>query len=237
MRSTFSKPFDEEFARLCIEQCFPELGWDMELCESDPPDIIVKNHSIGIEVRRSTNKLNGQLSGELATNIGKKKNEIKPGVLKKIDRDRYGVIYDNESPDAVVIGATYPVCSSLYDEICNALVKKTERMNNGKYPAFEKDAIFIINSGGFCFDEGLRAEIEELYKKLIDYERVFTIIFVYCDNELFYYNNDCGKVIKKELSNETIEELRKNALYNIGRKEEYHNKEDFIGNDKIDNTA
>lgn len=50
MRTTFSHPYSEEFARQCIMHCFPELEWNLQLNNDDPPDLIDEIKSVGIEV-------------------------------------------------------------------------------------------------------------------------------------------------------------------------------------------
>ena len=70
MRSTFSQPFDEEFARLCIEECFPELRWDLKRNQFDPPDIIDKEQNVGIEVVRAVEELNAQIMNAFAEHQG-----------------------------------------------------------------------------------------------------------------------------------------------------------------------
>lgn len=216
MDSIFLRPFEEEFARLTIGTCFPELNWVTELNKDDPPDIIDKEHDIGIEVTHSISELDAQLSSAFADNKGRRKSEVKEGLLKKVDTDTYGFICDTDNPDAIIIGASYPVKSELYGEVKRALIKKTKKLNGGKYPQFKTDVLFILNSDGFCFKDGLKLAIEEAESELSCFDRFFTIVFVYCGNEIYCYQT--GKEVrKKEIASSTSESIKEQALINIGR--------------------
>ena len=53
MRSTFSTPFDEEYAKRCISLAFPELNWMLVVRDDDPPDLSDIDKSISVEVVRA----------------------------------------------------------------------------------------------------------------------------------------------------------------------------------------
>lgn len=82
---------------------------------------------------------------------------------------------------------------------------------------------FILNTDGFCFEDGLKAIIEEIAEELSDCIRHYSTLFVYCGNCIFCYNKDRG-IEKRELSASLNESIKLQAITNIGRKEEYNKK-------------
>ena len=86
--------------------------------------------------------------------------------------------------------------TDLYERIKHALLKKTKRLNKDDYPNFAKDVLFIIDSGSFCFEEGLVRMIEETKSLLSNYKRNYSTIILYCDGDLYYCEMNTG-IIKK----------------------------------------
>ncbi len=101
-------------------------------------------------------------------------------------------------------------------------------MNEEKYPRFDKDAIFLFNSGSFCFQAELQDFLAQLKTELAEYRRQFHIVFIFCDHEIFMCNMESEIIISKEVSDDLRESLKRDTFYSIGRKKEYDNKISFF---------
>ena len=66
MRSIFCEPYDEEYARLCIEKTFSDLKWELVRRKNDPPDLEDNKKHIGVEVVRAVEQKTAQIQCEYA---------------------------------------------------------------------------------------------------------------------------------------------------------------------------
>lgn len=96
MRSTFSQPYDEEFARRCIKLLFPQMFSELELNKNDPPDLVDEKSNIGIEVVRAIENEDAELSNAFATYRNKHISSVPDKLKKKITLGFKGLVCDNE---------------------------------------------------------------------------------------------------------------------------------------------
>lgn len=212
MRSTFDTPYDEEFARLCIMRCFPELKLNLERALSDPPDLIDNEKDVGVEVVRATTRKKEQLRSAFSQYSGANKEYVPDNLRKKINDDSQGLIYDD---DNMVIGADFGISSDLYGDIINSVLNKTKRLNSSTYPGFQEDMLFVFNSDGFCFENGLQSMFSEISKMIGEQNRCYTTLFVYCSHTIFMV--DENRVEYCEMTDADIEDLKRTAINNLGR--------------------
>ncbi len=153
MRSTFSQPFDEEFARRCICFLFPELGYKLKLNRKDPPDLIDEDCGVGIEVVRAVDSKDAELSNAFAMYRGKNINSVPERLTEKVSAESRGLICDDRG---IIIGANFNVKSDLYGMIKKVISAKQKKLNLSGYKKFKRNGLFIYNSDRFCFENGLR---------------------------------------------------------------------------------
>lgn len=211
----FYKPYDEEYARLCILRYFPRLAPKLELNKNDPPDLMDKHDGIGIEVVRAIAEGDAEIGSAYHNNLYKKEAAIKENLKGKIKKHGGWFYYDSESR---LICARDSIKDNLYQLIGERIRSKTEKLNKSNYGqglSTKYDYLFIYNSGGFCFDKDLGKEIDKIYKeRLVEYPRRYTKIILYCDHDIFLYDVLEHKVVHGSISDKEIEEMKKVALHN-----------------------
>ena len=212
MKSIFDTPYDEEFARLCIMRCFPELKLNLERSITDPPDLIDNEKNIGVEVVRATTSKKEQLKSAFSDYRGVNEAHIPHNLQKKINDKSQGLIYDD---DGNVIGADLGVSSDLYGMIVNAVLNKTKRLNSSTYPSFQENMLFIFNSDGFCFEKGLKRIANKIRKNVGEQNRCYTTLFIYCSHTVFMVEE--AKVDCCQITDAEIEEMVTNTISNLGR--------------------
>lgn len=211
----FGRPYDEEYARLCILRCFPDLDLCMELNEKDPPDLIDKRSCVGIEVVRAISKADAERENKCYELLYKKESEIKENLIKKIEKNGGRFHFD---PESGLVGTSGSIKDNLYQLIGERIVSKTQKLNKpnyGKGLSIKHDYLFIYNSGGFCFENDLGEAIDTIYKeKLTEYPRRYTKIIIYCDHDIFLYDVLEHAVVHELISDKEIDEMQETALYN-----------------------
>lgn len=123
MRSTFCRPYSEEFARRCILKCFPEFEWKLSLNEQDPPDIIDEEGKVGVEVVSAVRQIDAELSNTYAQYKGRPKSEVPEKLINKFKKYKAGLGCDS---DGLVISAG-SVGGWTYKEIQDCITAKTEK--------------------------------------------------------------------------------------------------------------
>ena len=226
MRSTFETPYDEYFARLCINSVFQELGFQLDVVSNDPPDLEDREKGISVEVVRATTEYNSQLHFAYSLTKGESRTNVPKKLDVKISKGNGGLIADEKNN---VVGVRYPIVSKPYELIENALMKKTEILNTQRYPEYKENCLFVYNSGRFCFEKGLKKSVKEL-KLREKFNRTFNKIFIYCDHDVFLYDIGEDVVYIKKIDDEIIEQMKEGTLKEIGRHEEYLKKAEFIMN-------
>lgn len=215
MMKDFDTPYDEEYARLCILRCFPDLDLCMELNEKDPPDLIDKRSCVGIEVVRAISKADAERENKCYELLYKKESEIKENLIKKIEKNGGRFHFD---PESGLVGTSGSIKDNLYQLIGERIVSKTQKLNKpnyGKGLSIKHDYLFIYNSGGFCFENDLGEAIDTIYKeKLTEYPRRYTKIIIYCDHDIFLYDVLEHAVVHELISDKEIDEMQETALYN-----------------------
>lgn len=225
MRSTFSTPFDEEYAKRCISLAFPELGWMLVVRDDDPPDLSDIDKSISVEVVRAVTKEDAELSNTYAQYSNRNIRDVPPKLLRKVENKHAGLICDDKDN---IIGAGFPVKHDLCGIIKERIIRKTEVLNSDRYPYFETDCVFVYNSDGFCFKNELLKLMQEIEYECKRFSRQFKIIFIYCAHEMYLCNQEKKTVKAACISDNEIELMKKDTLISIGRGEEYKRKSDFI---------
>ena len=211
----FDTPYDEEYARLCILKCFPSLDLCLELNEKDPPDLIDKRSSVGIEVVRAISQDDAERENKCYELLYKKESEIKENLIKKIEKNGGRFHFD---PESGLVGTSGSIKDNLYQLIGEEIVSKTQKLNKpnyGKGLSIKHDYLFIYNSGGFCFENDLGEAIDTIYKeKLTEYPRRYTKIIIYCDHDIFLYDVLEKTVVHELISDKEIYEMKESALHN-----------------------
>ena len=210
----FGRPYDEEYARLCILRCFPDLDLCMELNEKDPPDLIDKRSCVGIEVVRAISKADAERENKCYELLYKKESEIKENLIKKIEKNGGRFHFD---PESGLVGTSGSIKDNLYQLIGERIVSKTQKLNKpnyGKGLSIKHDYLFIYNSGGFCFENDLGEAIDTIYKEqLTEYPRLYTKIIIYCDHDIFLYDVLEKTVVHELISDKEIYEMKESALH------------------------
>ncbi len=210
----FGRPYDEEYARLCILRCFPDLDLCMELNEKDPPDLIDKRSCVGIEVVRAISKADAERENKCYELLYKKESEIKENLIKKIEKNGGRFHFD---PESGLVGTSGSIKDNLYQLIGERIVSKTQKLNKpnyGKGLSIKHDYLFIYNTGGFCFENDLGEAIDTIYKeKLTEYPRRYTKIIIYCDHDIFLYDVLEKTVVHELISDKEIYEMKESALH------------------------
>lgn len=211
----FDTPYDEEYARLCILKCFPSLDLCLELNEKDPPDLIDKRSSVGIEVVRAISQDDAERENKCYELLYKKESEIKENLIKKIEKNGGRFHFD---PESGLVGTSGSIKDNLYQLIGEEIVSKTQKLNKpnyGKGLSIKHDYLFIYNSGGFCFESDLGEAIDTIYKEqLTEYPRLYTKIIIYCDHDIFLYDVLEKTVVHELISDKEIYEMKESALHN-----------------------
>lgn len=211
----FGRPYDEEYARLCILRCFPDLDLCMELNEKDPPDLIDKRSCVGIEVVRAISKADAERENKCYELLYKKESEIKENLIKKIEKNGGRFHFD---PESGLVGTSGSIKDNLYQLIGEEIVSKTQKLNKpnyGKGLSIKHDYLFIYNSGGFCFESDLGEAIDTIYKEqLTEYPRLYTKIIIYCDHDIFLCDVLEKTVVHELISDKEIYEMKESALHN-----------------------
>lgn len=223
MRSTFSQPFDEEFARRCIRFLFPELGYKLKLNREDPPDLIDEECGVGIEVVRAVDRKDAELSNAYAMYKGKNIDSVPERLLEKVSTESRDLIRDDKG---IIIGANFNVKSDLYGMIKNVISAKQKKLNLSGYKKFKCNGLFIYNSDRFCFENGLRMLIGELQSDTFKHI-MFDFIIIYCSHEVWFCDINLNNITKRSLADEEIELLQKDSLLTLGRSREYDLKSEF----------
>ena len=223
MRSTFSQPFDEEFARRCICFLFPELGYKLKLNRKDPPDLIDEDCGVGIEVVRAVDSKDAELSNAFAMYRGKNINSVPERLAEKVSAESRGLICDDRR---IIIGANFNVKSDLYGMIKKVISAKQKKLNLSGYKKFKRNGLFIYNSDRFCFETGLRMLIGELQSDTFK-DIMFDFIIIYCSHEVWFCDISLDNITKRSLADEEIELLQKDSLLTLGRSREYDLKSEF----------
>ena len=210
----FGRPYDEEYARLCILRCFPDLDLCMEHNEKDPPDLIDKRSCVGIEVVRAISKADAERENKCYELLYKKESEIKENLIKKIEKNGGRFHFD---PESGLVGTSGSIKDNLYQLIGERIVSKTQKLNKpnyGKGLSIKHDYLFIYNTGGFCFENDLGEAIDTIYKeKLTEYPRRYTKIIIYCDHDIFLYDVLEKTVVHELISDKEIYEMKESALH------------------------
>ena len=210
----FGRPYDEEYARLFIFRCFPDLDLCMELNEKDPPDLIDKRSCVGIEVVRAISKADAERENKCYELLYKKESEIKENLIKKIEKNGGRFHFD---PESGLVGTSGSIKDNLYQLIGERIVSKTQKLNKpnyGKGLSIKHDYLFIYNTGGFCFENDLGEAIDTIYKeKLTEYPRRYTKIIIYCDHDIFLYDVLEKTVVHELISDKEIYEMKESALH------------------------
>ncbi|MEF2675233.1 MAG: hypothetical protein U0M70_03240 [Eubacteriales bacterium] len=223
MRSTFCRPYSEEFARRCILKCFPEFEWKLLLNEQDPPDIIDEEGKVGIEVVSAVRQIDAELSNTYAQYKGRPKSEVPEKLINKFKKYKAGLGCDS---DGLVISAG-SVGGWTYKEIQDCITAKTEKLNKPNYDRFTVDALFIKNSGGLCFEDDLQMIARgDCFSN--DKQRQFQMIFIYCYRKVYLCDAVKNSVTHRCLKDDEISGLIKDSLYAIGRGEEYQKQSEFL---------
>ena len=211
----FGRPYDEEYARLCILKCFPSLDLCLELNEKDPPDLIDKRSSVGIEVVRAISQADAERENTFHKNLYKKEADVGENLIKKIEKNGGRFHFE---PESGLVGERGPIKDNLYQLIGERIVSKTQKLNKpnyGKGLSIKHDYLFIYNSGGFCFESDLGEAIDTIYKEqLTEYPRLYTKIIIYCDHDIFLYDVLEKTVVHELISDKEIDEMQETALYN-----------------------
>lgn len=211
----FGRPYDEEYARLCILRYFPSLDLCLELNEKDPPDLIDKRSSVGIEVVRAISQADAERENKCYELLYKKEADVGENLIKKIEKNGGRFHFDSESR---LVGERGPIKDNLYQLIGEEIVSKTQKLNKpnyGKGLSIKHDYLFIYNSGGFCFESDLGEAIDTIYKEqLTEYPRLYTKIIIYCDHDIFLYDVLEKTVVHELISDKEIYEMKESALHN-----------------------
>ncbi len=211
----FGRPYDEEYARLCILRYFPSLDLCLELNEKDPPDLIDKRSSVGIEVVRAISQADAERENKCYELLYKKESEIKEKLINRIEKNGGRFHFD---PESGLVGERGPIKDNLYQLIGEGIVSKTQKLNKpnyGKGLSIKHDYLFIYNSGGFCFESDLGEAIDTIYKEqLTEYPRLYTKIIIYCDHDIFLYDVLEHTVVHELISDKEIDEMKESALHN-----------------------
>lgn len=223
MRSTFCRPYSEEFARRCILKCFPEFEWKLLLNEQDPPDIIDDEAKVGIEVVSAVRQIDAELSNTYAQYKGRPISEVPEKLINKFKKYKAGLGCDS---DRRVISAG-SVGGWTYKDIQDCITTKTEKLNKPNYDRFPVDALFINNSGGFCFEDD-RQMIARGDSFPDDKQRQFQMIFIYCSHEVYLCDVINNRITTRYLQDDEISRLIEDSLYAFGRGEEYQKQSEFL---------
>ena len=223
MRSTFCRPYSEEFARRCILKCFPEFEWKLLLNEQDPPDIIDEGEKVGIEVVSAVRQIDAEFSNTYAQYKGRPISEVPEKLINKFKKYKAGLGCDS---DGRVISAG-SVGGWTYKNIQDCITAKTEKLNKPNYDRFPVDALFINNSGGFCFEDDLQMIARgDCFSD--DKQRQFQMIFIYCSHEVYLCDVINNRITTRYLQDDEISRLIEDSLYAIGRGEEYQKQSEFL---------
>lgn len=212
----FGRPYDEEYARLCILKCFPSLDLCLELNEKDPPDLIDKRSSVGIEVVRAISQADAERENKCYELLYKKEADVGENLIKKIEKNGGRFHFD---PESGLVGTRGSIKDNLYQIIGERIVSKTIKLNNSNYGeglSIKYNYIFIYNSGGFCFESDLGEVIDTIYKeRLTEYPRLYTKIIIYCDHDIFLYDVLEKTVVHELISDKEIDEMRGIAVQHV----------------------
>ena len=228
MRSTFSTPYSEEFARRCIMHCFPELDWSLELNEFDPPDLIDSDNNVGVEVTTAILPDDAELDSSFAQFTGQVGEEIPERLEKKIERNGGKLIYGNDEGRKVLKGCLHPVRALDYSNVINAIVKKTEKLNKENYTNVAVDALYVSDSESFLWDKSVPDILDAVEQRTRGRLKKFSLIFIFCSHHFYMIDTETKKIRSKAVTDEEIRMMQREALYALGRSKEYEAKSSFL---------
>lgn len=226
MRTTFSHPYSEEFARQCIMHCFPELEWNLQLNNDDPPDLIDEIKSVGIEVTRANQ--DAEIDFLFEKYIRHEKDAIPEKTKKKIESLRGRFIFSDADGEEVLAGCLHGVRQIDFENVIRSVITKTERLNKGNYKYYSIDGLFVNDSDSFLFEKGVPEIMERIERETNCYKRHYSTLFVFCHHDMYMIDVDNRTISAKQISDEEIEEIKKNTCYSIGRKKEYDARSFFL---------
>lgn len=144
MRSIFCRPYDEDYAKLCIEKAFPNLKWDLVRQENDPPDLADYRNNIGVEVVRAIEQKTAQIQSEYEKYCEKSEAiDIKEKLERITNNSKSRLAHDlNDN----IIGLVCVTGEEQYTLIKEMIIKKTKILNKQNYPAYDEDCLFVYNS-------------------------------------------------------------------------------------------
>lgn len=226
MRTTFSHPYSEEFARQCIIHCFPELEWNLRLNNDDPPDLIDETKGVGIEVTSAN--LDAEIDFLFEKYVRHEKDAIPDKTKKKIESLQGKFIYSNSEGEEVLTGCLHGVRQIDFENVIGSVIAKTERLNRGNYKYYSIDGLFINDSDSFLFEKGVPEIMERIECETNCYKRHYSILFVFCHHDMYMVNVDSRAITAKQITDEEIEEIKKKTCYSIGRQKEYDARSFFL---------
>lgn len=231
MRTIFSHPYSEEFARQCIMHCFPELGWNLQLNNNDPPDLTDDIKGVGIEVTGTNQDAEVDFLFEKYAKCEKK--TIPERAIKTVESSQARFIYSNVDGKELLEGCLHRVRQLDFENTIQSVIKKTERLNSRNYKYYSIDGLFVNDSDSFLFDKGAPEIMDRIESKCACFERRYSTLFVFCHHDIYMMDMVSREVKAKPITDEEIEEIKKKTCYAIGRKREYDERSYFL----IDNTV
>ena len=217
MDNIFKKPFDEEFARICLKQCFPELGWNLILNEDDPPDLIDNENSIGVEVSKSIIESDAEADALYSIYVGKCKTEIPEGAIKKVTKGNNRFIFRPAGDKEVLWACLHGARRLDYSSEIKNIKNKTEKLNSVNYDHYDINALFILDEEAFIFEKGIEEILDHSSIFESEFDKKYDYFLIYCAHDIYFLDVKKRAVSKKIISDDEIEEMKRMALINLER--------------------
>lgn len=192
-RHDYEKRYFEITAKMILENVYGEsLG---ALIISDKPDIVSKDQSFGIEVTRIINpgvKIREDYFAKEM--VGKQYKHLDVAGLKRFEKDGFEVLTNerihNTQGDETVTAYISPVFCLTTQPARDAIIKKLDKINSGKFQTVEKLYLYLIADYVFNYSKGDIQEIVDCFAEE-NSKAVQKFNGLFIDNWEQLYRYDC----------------------------------------------
>ena len=170
-----------------------------------------------MEVTQAIIEIDAELNSLYRTYKGKKKSEIPKGVLKKVNSDYNKFLFKPDDENGILWACLHRARVLDYSSEKKSIIKKAEKLNKEYYLDCDTNALFIHDEEAFIFEKDISGLIDPLSFLEEKKDKIFDYIIVYCAHEIFFFDVKKETMIKKEINDDTIENMKRMALTNLGR--------------------
>ena len=216
--STFDKPYSEEVARLYIMSFFPEFQWNLK--RGEMPDLMDEVLSVGIEVTAALDKVHGELDHQFENYVGTEKSNVPQTLLKKFD-EKYLVFNDDHGKETLC-GCVITDISPCTESIPKAVERKLHKLRN--YESYNTQGVLVDEGKGFCVEEQIVEIVNAVQALQKETAPSFDYLFVKTMHAIYCCDLSSGMYKKVIVTDEDREQIRMQAIRNLGREQIYENE-------------